>query len=267
MFQRIQVGKLNLIELGNDEVPQHEETRYINATKLCQSRNKTFSHWRRLDGSQMLIDHVAALSGLPESELIVTISTGPNARRATWIEHRLAAALAVWVDPCFIIHCASLAEQNLCSMAPTPSPKVLSIEWEKRREIAKDIEIDLRRINNGVLEERDKIELMACHRNALLRLRQNSDANQSQQQNPPDELLISTVCRDLGIPENESFKKQVGKVASKMYAEKYGHPPAKRQMALAQGICVPVNYYTKDDEDILKEAVIETSKRMRTLRS
>lgn len=259
MLQRLQTGSLQLLEFDDDQIPQHQETRYVNATKLCQLRNKTYSNWRRLDSSQSIIDRVAKMTGLSESELIVSITNGPVARRATWMDHRLAASLATWVDPIFAIHCAAMAAAR-ADVSPTPSAAGISILWKQVRDEANSIEQDLRRLNGGHLEERDKIKLMACHRDALLRLSDNGSSEPGAA--PGEELLISTICRKMGYQDDETFKQEVGRVASRLYAERHGHPPTKRQMALSKGICVPVNYYTTDDEEILTNAVTKAAERL-----
>lgn len=106
MLRTLQHGDIRPLEVGDTVLPQHVDTLYINVTKLCQSSGKTFGNWRRLDSAQNIINEVSKMTGMEETELIVSILTGPNHRRGTWMDHRLACALAVWIDPMFVVFLA-----------------------------------------------------------------------------------------------------------------------------------------------------------------
>lgn len=84
------------------------------------------------------------------------------------MDYRLAAALAAWVDPVFVIHCAEMVTQDGDDRTKQ-HPSWIS-DLQQRCELANAIEQDLRRLCDGELEIKDKIELLACHRATLHQL-------------------------------------------------------------------------------------------------
>jgi hypothetical protein len=220
MIQRLQSGALRLLEWDSDEIPQHIDTRYVNITKLCQLRGKTYSNWRRLNSSQSIIDRVTALTGLTEADLIVNIMDGPVSRRATWMDLRLAAVVAAWVDPMFTIHCATL-------MQTTQSPvDKKQCGWERQQAMAKQMEIDLLRLGDGQLEDRDRLYLLSLHRNVLEQF--CKDMEEPQTQNPDVRTLALAVAMRLGHPSQSITTDIARRISSHVHHDRLANRDCSR---------------------------------------
>lgn len=88
---RVIEGLKNKIELGEKEdniILYKKENNYINADKICKSKNKNFEDWYNLEVTKELIKSI-------ESEYnLIEINDGEH-----WIHPDLAIQLACWISP------------------------------------------------------------------------------------------------------------------------------------------------------------------------
>jgi hypothetical protein len=83
---------------------------YINATKMCQDEGKRFDNWLRNQGREELID---ALTRLPHirGDLIITVNSGSNEFRGTYIHLDLVPHIAYWVSVPFAIKVGNIVNE------------------------------------------------------------------------------------------------------------------------------------------------------------
>jgi len=97
-------------------IARRQSDGYVNATAVCQANGKRWFDYERLERSQDYIEALQQhLNWTPEDpsahispcldapELVVSITTGPNELRGTWIHPRLAIDLARWISPAFAV--------------------------------------------------------------------------------------------------------------------------------------------------------------------
>jgi hypothetical protein len=102
------------------------EDGFINATAMCKAGGKQFKHWNCLESTKELIKVLEKVKmGIPtdldmtndrlvgeptnlnRKQFIVTIVTGPNNKRGSWIHPDLAVQLGQWISPEFAIQVSS----------------------------------------------------------------------------------------------------------------------------------------------------------------
>lgn len=104
---------------------------YVNATKMCQSGGKEWSNYFKSGGNKIFIDELKR--SLPDGrDLYQTITTGPNLERGTWIHHKLAIHLAMWISPVFAVAVTDLVTRFL-------SGSGANIQAKEDRQIVKSI--------------------------------------------------------------------------------------------------------------------------------
>jgi hypothetical protein len=98
------------------------EDGFINATAMCKAGGKQFKHWNCLESTKELIKVLEKVkmriptdldvtndrlvgepTNLNRKQFIVTIVTGPNNKRGSWIHPDLAVQLGQWISPEFAI--------------------------------------------------------------------------------------------------------------------------------------------------------------------
>lgn len=71
---------------------------YVNATQMCKANGKQWKHYAENESSKEFWDALSRLDGIPTDLLIVSIKTGTNAYRGTWVHPDIAIDLATWVN-------------------------------------------------------------------------------------------------------------------------------------------------------------------------
>lgn len=84
-------------------IPQRLSDGYINATALCQSVGKTFSHYKASRQAIEFIEELSKQSGLTEAQLIHSIVGGNAKLQGTWVHPQLAINLAQWLSAKFAV--------------------------------------------------------------------------------------------------------------------------------------------------------------------
>lgn len=92
---------------------------YVNVTKLCNEYGKEFRHWKENNGSKELIkevdDHIQARrnSDGPKPVSIITIGTGNNDLRGTYVHPLLVPHIASWISPKFAIKVSEIVNDYM----------------------------------------------------------------------------------------------------------------------------------------------------------
>ncbi len=256
MLTALQIGSLRELDFGGHQIPQHVDTNYVNATALCKTRNKLFGNWRRLDGSQSIIERVSERTGKPEQELIVSVYDQQSNRSATWVDYRVAASLATWVDPMFVVYTVDALLAGSSNPSDRPLPL---IDWEKKMDVAGKW-ANLMQIGGG-MDERDRLffkdTMRVIGRHALAIGAQESRAGAVVETHAlQPELSISEVFQRNGV--NHPSRKlliDAGRRAAKRYRDEHDgeDPPRRRQHV--DGVERDVNHYYASDLPWLTEII------------
>jgi len=89
--------------IEGEVVHQRELDGYVSASAMCKVAGKLWADYRRLKTSQEFFDELAGSMGIPIDRLVVTIVTGANSQRGTWVHPRVAVHLAQWLSPRFAV--------------------------------------------------------------------------------------------------------------------------------------------------------------------
>ena len=73
----------------------------INATQMCKAAGKLFGHYKSLDSTQIYLQALESIIGIPILELI-KVDVGGN-HSGTWIHRLVAVHLAQWLSPSFAV--------------------------------------------------------------------------------------------------------------------------------------------------------------------
>jgi hypothetical protein len=76
---------------------------YVNATAMCQANRKRWNHYQSNERTYGYIHALAADTGIPATDLVVTSKGGRPELQGTWIHPRLAVDLARWISPQFAV--------------------------------------------------------------------------------------------------------------------------------------------------------------------
>jgi hypothetical protein len=90
---------------------------YINATKMCASGGKQWAHYWRSDGAQAFVQALA--SNMQKRMLDLVISQRGGDHSGTWVHHRVAIHLAMWISPEFAVAVTNLVERYLTGRLTT----------------------------------------------------------------------------------------------------------------------------------------------------
>lgn len=76
---------------------------YLNATAMCRANGRKWKHYNENDGTREFVAELSRSVGIPTDRLIVSITTGPNAGRGTWVHPQIGYHLAQWCSPAFAV--------------------------------------------------------------------------------------------------------------------------------------------------------------------
>ena len=85
-------------------VGQNSGNGYINVTQLTQAYHQSTgvqkkpSHWYENKRTQESIAYLESVTGIPASQLIITIRGGDTSQQGTWIHPKLAISFAMWLS-------------------------------------------------------------------------------------------------------------------------------------------------------------------------
>jgi hypothetical protein len=92
---------------------------YVNATAMCKANGRHLPHYLTNARTSEYLQALSGSVGIPTDHLKVSIGTGPNHLRGTWIHPRLAVDLARWISPSFAVW---MDGWFLEQFQPAPSP-------------------------------------------------------------------------------------------------------------------------------------------------
>ena len=244
---------LILREYNGVGIPQRPDG-YMNATKMCQAGGKLLGDWRRLKWVNEYLAATQRSMGIPIDQLVIVVDDGPNDLRGTWIHPRLASRLAQWISPEFAVIVDGWVIDIFEGRQPVvqqPQPVALPTPQERLNVIRLGMDL-LDRL--GGMDDRTCLALKDLTRNILLedKLKQPALPSGERLEWPVSDRLLH-----LGYKRADSDTlKAIGQVASKLYRNRHGKKPPKREQ-FVDGTTRPVNCYGSADLDILDEAITQ----------
>lgn len=108
---------------------------YINATAMCKAIGKEWSNYRKNDTTEAFLAALERSLRIRRDQLILSVSSGPNDQRGTWVHPQIAINLATWLSPEFAVQVSEWVVTWMMGIAKkkTPYPDFASLdEGEKR---------------------------------------------------------------------------------------------------------------------------------------
>lgn len=99
---------------------------FFNATAMCQACGKRWNHYQENAATQAYIQALAAVAGIPATDLILLRQGGTPSEQGTWIHPRLAIDLARWLSPQFAVWMDGWFLESMGSQ-PQPKPQQLHL--------------------------------------------------------------------------------------------------------------------------------------------
>jgi hypothetical protein len=90
-------------EWNGHAIQRRQVDGYVNATAMCKANGKHLPHYLANGRTTEYLQALSGSVGIPADLLKVSIGTGPNHLRGTWIHPRLAVDLARWISPAFAV--------------------------------------------------------------------------------------------------------------------------------------------------------------------
>ena len=90
-------------EWNGHAIQRRQADGYVNATAMCKANGKHLPHYSANGRTTEYLQALSGSVGIPTDLLKVSIGTGPNHLRGTWIHPRLAVDLARWISPSFAV--------------------------------------------------------------------------------------------------------------------------------------------------------------------
>jgi hypothetical protein len=109
------------------EIRQRGSDRYFDATAMCKVGGKRLHDWSRLQATSEYFEALYTVTGIPVTELVVSVNGGDPNSQGTWIHPRAAMRLAQWISTEFAIAVDGWVLDMVEGRAPVPaSPSHLS---------------------------------------------------------------------------------------------------------------------------------------------
>ena len=111
---------------GNDlQIQCREIDGFCNATLMCQSAGRKWDTYNRTQETKRFMSHLESVlqvnsdgsSGMcrpviqTDHRLVISVSTGANADRGTWVHPKVAIHLAQWISPAFAVWVTDLVQR------------------------------------------------------------------------------------------------------------------------------------------------------------
>jgi predicted GIY-YIG superfamily endonuclease len=95
--------------LNNIIIIARPEDGYINATELCKAGNKEFKHYKENKNTQVYLQVLSSVVGIPTTDLI-HINKG-GSYQCTWVHRKVAINLAQWISAEFSVRVSSWIDE------------------------------------------------------------------------------------------------------------------------------------------------------------
>jgi hypothetical protein len=84
-------------------IRQRARDGYINATAMCKAAGREFKNYYANQTTKAFILELAAVAGIPATELVQIVTGGTPGLQGTWVHPQVATHLAQWLSPKFAV--------------------------------------------------------------------------------------------------------------------------------------------------------------------
>lgn len=107
---------------------------YINATAMCKAIGKEWSNYRKNDTTESFLEALERSLRIRRDQLILSVASGPNDQRGTWVHPQIAINLATWLSPDFAVQVSEWVVTWLMGNAKRkPYPDFASLDEDEKR--------------------------------------------------------------------------------------------------------------------------------------
>ena len=90
-------------QVENGLIHQRASDGYVNATAMCKASGKSIADYGRLVSTREFLKELSSETGIPISELVLTIKGGDPELQGTWVHPDVAINLGQWCSPRFAV--------------------------------------------------------------------------------------------------------------------------------------------------------------------
>lgn len=102
---------------------QRDEDDFVSLTQMATIFSKKVNHWLDTNNSKAYIEAVSSETGIPASQLLVSLKgNSGNFEQGTWAHPLIAIAFAQWLSPEFHVWC-NLHIKHLIEQSAKPQPQ------------------------------------------------------------------------------------------------------------------------------------------------
>lgn len=116
-------------------IQQRAKDGYINATAMCKASGKLFPDYTRLKSTNDFLAALGGSMGIPINRLVITIVTGANEVRGSYVHPQVAINLAQWLSPEFAVRVTEWVYEWMSGTKPTDK---LWMQFEDRVSLVYD---------------------------------------------------------------------------------------------------------------------------------
>lgn len=109
-------------KLGAELIHQRAADGYVNATAMCKAAGKRINDYGRLATTSEFLQELSAVTGIPATDLMVSIQGGRPEFQGTWVHPDVAINLAQWCSPKFAVAVSQWIREWITGSFKAPLP-------------------------------------------------------------------------------------------------------------------------------------------------
>ena len=119
-MQKVEVLDFEIVphHIDGHLIAQRKSDGYVNATAMCKAAGKEWSNYKQNADTRAVVASLSRSLQIRRDLLILTITTGKNAERGTWVHPKVALHLATWCSPDFYAQVISWVYDEVTTQAP-----------------------------------------------------------------------------------------------------------------------------------------------------
>jgi len=103
-------------------IEQRARDGFINATAMCKVAGKLWADYARLQHTKEFLAALSRSMGNPMDQLVVSVATGANDQRGTWVHPQVAIHLAQWLSAEFAVQVSQWVFDWMSGRQAGPGP-------------------------------------------------------------------------------------------------------------------------------------------------
>ena len=221
----------NIVRVWKSKIIRQREDGYVCLTDMAQAAKKQLNDWTRQKGTQRYLDALSSVTGIPVTLLVQVFQGGEPSEQGTWGHPKVSLRFAQWCSEEFAVQVDFWIDELLSkgTVAIDADPRLVLLE-QLTQLTHNQIEIERRQKELELQHQRMQLEQSQIKAGQIQMeetlLQHDAEIGRIFE---PDGMLV-TLAGCLGLHGGRATAAQlaqVGRLASKMYREKYGKAPEK----------------------------------------